>query len=98
MQKLRKAAVLVAALGSIGLLAAGTAQAHDGGKGGRGGDFFDIKQSTTCTSHDGNVDVLGQVGILNGLGGNLLNGEGNAGSQQTSMGSSMGCSNSAFSK
>ncbi|MFI6469513.1 MULTISPECIES: hypothetical protein [unclassified Streptomyces] len=97
MHKLRKAAVLVAALGSIGLLTAGAAHA-DGGKGGRGGDFFDIKQSSTCTSHDSNVDILGQVGILNGLGGNLLNGEGNAGSQQTSMGSSMGCSNSAFSK
>ncbi|MGW2817672.1 hypothetical protein [Streptomyces sp. NPDC001415] len=97
MHKLRKAAVLVAALGSVGLLAAGTAHA-DGGRGGKGGDFFNIQQSSTCRSHDGNVDILGQVGILNGLGGNLLNGEGNAGSQQTSMGSSMGCSNSAFSK
>ncbi|MFD7019644.1 hypothetical protein [Streptomyces sp. NPDC059161] len=99
MQKLRKAAVLVAALGSLGMLAAGTAQAHGGGKGGgEDSNFFNITQRTTCTSHDSNVDVLGQVGILNGLGGNLLNGEGNAGSQQTSMGSSMGCSNTAFGK
>ncbi|MFI6683140.1 hypothetical protein [Streptomyces sp. NPDC050485] len=98
MHKLRKAAVLVAALGSLGMLAAGTAQAHDGGRGGRGGDEFNIMQSSNCKSHDSNVDVLGQVGILNGLGGNLLNGEGNAGAQSTSMGSSMGCSNSALSK
>jgi hypothetical protein len=99
MHKLRKAAVLVAALGSLGMLAAGTAQAHDGGRGGRGsGDEFNIMQSSHCTSHDSNVDVLGQVGILNGLGGNLLNGEGNAGAQSTSMGSSMGCGNSALSK
>jgi hypothetical protein len=97
MHKLRKAAVLFAALGSVGLLTAGAAHA-DGGRGGRGsgegGDRFNITQSSTCRSHDSNVDILGQVGILNGLGGNLLNGEGNAGSQQTSMGSSMGCNNS----
>ncbi|MFD7165233.1 hypothetical protein [Streptomyces violascens] len=93
MNTLRKAAVLVAALGSLGMLATGTAQAHDGGK---GGDRFEIGQSSNCKSHDLNVDVLGQVGILNGLGGNLLNGEGNAGAQETHLGSSMGCSNSAF--
>ncbi|MFJ8313029.1 MULTISPECIES: hypothetical protein [unclassified Streptomyces] len=102
MHKLRKAAVLVAALGSLGMLAAGTAQAHGGGHGGQGSgedrNLFNVTQSSTCTSHDANVDILGQVGILNGLGGNLLNGEGNAGSQQTSMGSSMGCSNTAFGK
>ena len=98
MHKLRKAAVLVAALGSLGMLAAGTAQAHDGGHGGKGGDRFNIGQSTTCRSHDLNLDILGQVGILNGLLGNGLNGEGNPGSQQTSLGSSMGCNNSAFSK
>ncbi|MEV5283336.1 hypothetical protein [Streptomyces sp. NPDC051994] len=96
MNKLRKAAVLVAALGSLGMLAAGTAQAHDGGHGGKGGDRFNIGQSSKCKSHDLNVDVLGQVGILNGVLGNALNGEGNPGAQNTHMGSSMGCSNSAF--
>ncbi|GAA2464855.1 hypothetical protein ACFPFX_21140 [Streptomyces mauvecolor] len=90
--KLRKAAVLVAALGTLGM-AAGTAQAHDGGK---GGDHFGVGQSSNCKSHDLNVDVLGQVGILNGLLGNALNGEGNPGAQNTHMGSSMGCNNSAF--
>jgi len=100
MHKLRKAAVLVAALGSVGLLSAGAAHADQGGwgsgegGGGRGGSAFSVLQSTSCRSHDANVDVLGQVGILNGLGGNLLNGEGNAGAQQTSLGSSMGCNNS----
>ncbi|WP_438290168.1 hypothetical protein [Streptomyces sp. HUAS TT7] len=92
MNKLHKAAVLVAALGSLGMLASGTAQAHDGG------DRFGIGQSSNCKSHDLNVDVLGQVGILNGLGGNLLNGEGNAGAQNTHLGSSMGCNNSALDK
>ena len=97
MHKLRKAAVLVAALGSVGLLSAGAAHAGGGqdGWGSRGdGKGFNIMQSSTCRSHDANVDVLGQVGILNGLGGNLLNGEGNAGAQQNALGSTMGCSNS----
>ncbi|GGW37702.1 hypothetical protein GCM10010503_12170 [Streptomyces lucensis JCM 4490] len=89
MRKLRNIAVLVAALGSVGLVG-GTAHAggdHDG---------FKVSQSTTCKSHDLNVDVLGEVGILNGLLGNALNGEGNPGAQSTSQGSTMGCNNSAF--
>ena len=93
MRKLRTAAVLLAAFGSIGLLGAGTAHAdHGGGRGGDGGGFS-VLQTSKCTSHDSNVDILGEVGIGNGLGGNLLNGEGNPGAQQTSLGSSMGCSN-----
>ncbi|WP_210592611.1 hypothetical protein [Streptomyces sp. GESEQ-35] len=104
MHKLRKAAVLVVALGSVGLLSAGTALAdgHDGhgGKGGRGknGTTINVQQSTNCRSHDANVSVLGQVGVLNGVGGNLLNGEGNTGTQETGLGSSMGCDNTAFDK
>ncbi|MFF4254096.1 hypothetical protein ACFY1L_23110 [Streptomyces sp. NPDC001663] len=96
MHKLRNAAVLVAALSSVGLLSAGAAHAG-GGKGDDGGRFS-VLQSSNCRSHDTNVDVLGQVGILNGLGGNLLNGEGNPGAQETSIGSSMGCSNSVGGK
>ncbi|WP_190013693.1 hypothetical protein [Streptomyces lucensis] len=92
MFKLRKAAVLVAALGAVGLLGAGTA--HAGGH--KGGNDFDVKQSASCTSHDLNLDVLGEVGILNGVAGNLLNGEGSPGAQATHQGSSAGCSNSAF--
>ncbi|MEV7991970.1 hypothetical protein AB0O67_08630 [Streptomyces sp. NPDC086077] len=40
-----------------------------------------------CRSHDLNIDILGQVGILNGLGGNLINGEGDPGAQVTDIGS-----------
>ncbi|MFF4949738.1 hypothetical protein ACWC2K_10545 [Streptomyces chattanoogensis] len=93
MRKLHKAVVVAAALGSIGILGAGTAYA-DGGK--PAGNKFDIKQGSSCRSHDLNVDILGEVGILNGVLGNALNGEGPAGAQSTTLGSSMGCNNSAF--
>ncbi|MBT2508616.1 hypothetical protein J7I98_22565 [Streptomyces sp. ISL-98] len=96
MHKLRKAAVLVAALGSVGLLSAGTAHAGGHGHGHHDGDHFNIKQSSNCKSHDLNVDVLGQVGVLNGLLGSALNGEGDPGAQKTHIGSSMGCGDSAF--
>ncbi|MEV5731920.1 hypothetical protein [Streptomyces sp. NPDC052292] len=94
MRKLRKVAVLVAALGSIGLVG-GTAQAA-GGKGGDHGDRFNIQQSTNCKSHDLNLDLLGNVGLLDGVLGNGLNGEGNPGAKNTHNGSTMGCNNSAF--
>jgi hypothetical protein len=97
MHKLRKAAVVVVAIGTVGLLGAGTATADGhGGQGGKGGDKFSVLQSSNCKSHDLNVDVLGQVGVLNGLLGSALNGEGNPGAQDTHLGSSMGCNNSAF--
>ena len=88
MRKLRSAAVLIAALGSIALVG-GTAHAGDGSD-------FNVKQSASCKSHDLNLDVLGEVGVLNGLAGNLLNGEGNPGGLATHLGSSQGCNNSAF--
>ncbi|MEV5877882.1 hypothetical protein AB0L75_27385 [Streptomyces sp. NPDC052101] len=89
MHKLRNTAVLVAALGSVGLLASGTAYA--GGEGGGGGTS--AMQSSNCRSHDLNVDVIGELGILNGALGNALNGEGDPGAQSTHIGSTMGCSN-----
>jgi hypothetical protein len=99
MHKLRKAAVLVAAVGSIALMS-GTAHAGQDGWGGKGGgergDKFSVLQSSNCKSHDLNLDVLGEVGILNGLLGNALNGEGDPGAQSTHIGSTMGCNNSAF--
>ncbi|MYT30066.1 MULTISPECIES: hypothetical protein [unclassified Streptomyces] len=95
MRKLHKAAVVAAVLGSVSILGVSTANADgEGGPQGR----FDIKQSAMCRSHDTNVDILGEVGIANGLGGNLLNGEGSPGAQSTHMGSSMGCNNGAFNK
>ncbi|MEU5303895.1 hypothetical protein ACH4YO_28250 [Streptomyces noursei] len=89
MYKLHKAAVLAAALGSIVAFGAGTAHA-----GGRGGNDFKFSQHSECRTHDLNVDVLGEVGILNGVLGNALNGEGSPGAQATSMGSRIGCDNS----
>lgn len=95
MRKLRNVAVLVAAIGSIGLVG-GTAHAGQGGKDGDHGDKVSVLQSSKCKSHDLNLDVLGEVGLLNGVLGNALNGEGNPGAQATTMGSTMGCNNSAF--
>jgi len=94
MHKVRKAAVMVVAIGTIGLLGAGTATAD--GHGGKDGGKFSVLQSSNCKSHDLNVDVLGQVGVLNGLLGSALNGEGDPGAQDTHLGSTMGCNNSAF--
>ena len=97
MHKLQKAAVVVVALGSVGLLGTGTATAQGlDGHGGKGGDKVSVLQSSNCKSHDLNVDVLGQVGILNGALGNALNGEGDTGAQATHIGSTMGCDNSAW--
>ncbi|MGD3108317.1 hypothetical protein [Streptomyces sp. YGL11-2] len=59
---------------------------------------INVNQHTMCRSHDLNVDVLGQVGVLNGLLGNALNGEGAAGAQNTHQGSRMGCDNVALRK
>ncbi|MFE1771707.1 hypothetical protein [Streptomyces sp. NPDC059008] len=64
----------------------------------KGDKHIDLKQMTSCRSHDLNVDVLGQVGLLNGALGNALNGEGDPGAQRTKQGSSMGCNNNAFGK
>ncbi|WP_369271885.1 hypothetical protein AB5J55_19280 [Streptomyces sp. R11] len=98
MHKLRKAAVVAVAIGTVGFLGAGTATADGGhgGHGGKDGGKFSVLQSSNCKSHDLNVDVLGQVGVLNGLLGSALNGEGDPGAQDTHLGSSMGCNNSAF--
>jgi hypothetical protein len=75
MRKLQKAAVAAAMLGSFTFIATGTATADGHGHGG-------------CKSHDFNLDILGQVGVLNGLAGNILNGEGSAGGQINHTGSS----------
>ncbi|MFI1200086.1 hypothetical protein ACH4VR_11630 [Streptomyces sp. NPDC020883] len=94
MRKLQKAAVVAVVLGSFGFLGARTAYADGGQQGGMGGTGFEIRQGSSCRSHDTNVDVLGEVGVLNGVLGNALGGEGSPGAQSTTMGSSMGCNNS----
>ncbi|TXS47748.1 hypothetical protein EAO75_18640 [Streptomyces sp. uw30] len=98
MHKLRKAALMVVALGSVGFLSAGTATAQglDGHGDKKDGGNYSVLQSSNCKSHDLNLDILGQVGLLNGLLGSALNGEGDAGAQKTHLGSTMGCNNTAF--
>ncbi|QHC24505.1 hypothetical protein [Streptomyces sp. GS7] len=95
MRKLQRVAVVAVALGSVGFFGAGTSYAY-GGQGGE--NHVSVGQGSQCRSHDLNVDVLGEVGILNGLLGNAINGEGNAGSQATPIGSRVGCDNSALNK
>ena len=95
MRKLQKLAVVAVLLSTAGFAGSGTAFAG-GGDDGFGGDQYQVQQSTSCKSHDMNLDLLGEVGVLNGLGGNLLGGEGDPGGQASKLGSTMGCSNSAF--
>ncbi|MET8082114.1 hypothetical protein [Streptomyces sp. NPDC005303] len=80
MRKLHKAAVAVAIISGFTLMGTGpaTAQAAGGSHGGG------------CKSHDLNIDILGEVGLVNGLGGNLINGEGSPGGQFTDIGSECG--------
>ncbi|MEU0949356.1 hypothetical protein ABZ379_42830 [Streptomyces canus] len=80
MRKLHKAAVAVAIISGFTLMGAGPATAQAAGGSHDGG----------CKSHDLNIDILGEVGLFNGLGGNLINGEGSPGGQFTDIGSDCG--------
>ncbi|GAA3104975.1 hypothetical protein [Streptomyces echinatus] len=91
MHKFHKAVLVGALLGSVGSLGSTTAFAH-----GERGHDLDITQGIECRSHDMNIEVIGSVGALTGLAGNLLNGEGNPGAQQSHLGSDMGCNNQAL--
>ncbi|MGW7239176.1 hypothetical protein [Streptomyces sp. NPDC054804] len=91
MRKFHKAVLVGAMLGSVGSFGANTASAHDDL-----GRDLDITQATECRSHDMNIEVIGSVGAITGLAGNLLNGEGNPGAQQSHLGSDMGCNNQAL--
>ena len=93
MRKIQKAALVAAMLGSIGFVGAGTAAAQ----GGHGGEDFNlnIKQSSQCKSHDLNIALLNNIGLANGVLGNVLGGEGNPGAQAFDQGSKMDCSNTA---
>ncbi|MGV4981893.1 hypothetical protein ACWC0C_07275 [Streptomyces sp. NPDC001709] len=94
MRKFQKAVLVGAAvLGSVSTLGINTAFAH-GEPGHDGG--LDITQGIECRSHDMNIDVLGSVGAVNGLAGNILNGEGNPGAQESHLGSDMGCNSRAL--
>ncbi|MGX1474829.1 UNVERIFIED_CONTAM: hypothetical protein RKD50_003637 [Streptomyces canus] len=91
MRTFHKAVLVGAILGSVGSLGATTAVAH-----GEPGNDIDVTQGIECRSHDMNIEVLGSVGAITGLAGNLLNGEGNPGAQQSELGSDMGCDSRAF--
>ncbi|AZQ35022.1 hypothetical protein EJ357_17255 [Streptomyces cyaneochromogenes] len=78
MRKLQRAAVAAAMLGGLTLIATPAATAQP--MGGHGG----------CKSHDLNLALLNNIGIANGLLGNAVNGEGNAGGQVFHQGSSCG--------
>jgi hypothetical protein len=95
MRKLQKVAVVAAMLGSIGFVGAGAASADDGGY---GGSEFNVSQSNECKQHNLDLNILGNVGLLDGLLGNGLNGKGDPGDQDNKTGSTQNCSNSAFQK
>ncbi|EST29464.1 hypothetical protein [Streptomyces roseochromogenus] len=83
MRKLSKAAVAAAVIASVGFIATGTGTGIATAQGAvmhRGG----------CDTDDLNLDVLGEVGVANGLLGNLLNGEGDPGAQETHVGTTCG--------
>ncbi|MFF0626868.1 hypothetical protein [Streptomyces sp. NPDC004296] len=117
MRKLRKAAVVVAVLGSVGLAGTGTAYANSGTDRGdnhpqpsHNSDFQQqssgrhkhgrshrrkvvILQHTACRAHEKNVDVLGEIGILDGLLGHGHRWKDRRGVQHTRIGTSLGCNN-----
>jgi hypothetical protein len=79
MRKLQKAALAAATVGTLSLIATGTASAQPGYDGHGHGHGH-------CHSHDLDVSILGQVGLLNGVAGNLANGEGDPGAQWQHVG------------
>lgn len=94
MRKLHKAVLLSVLLSGVGSLGANTAFAH--GEPGHDIDSIDIAQGIECRSHDMNIEVIGSIGALTGLAGNLLNGEGASGAQRSHLGSDMGCNSRAL--
>ncbi|MCC5477045.1 hypothetical protein ACFV2N_21610 [Streptomyces sp. NPDC059680] len=70
MRKLSKAAVAAAVVASVSFIATGTATTA-------------ATAQAAVAPRGGCVDILGEVGIGNGVLGNLLNGEGNPGAQFT---------------
>ncbi|MBT2401848.1 hypothetical protein [Streptomyces sp. ISL-100] len=90
MRKLQSVVLVGAIIGTVGSLSGATAFANE-----RGNDF-DITQGIECRSHDMNIEVIGSVGALTGLAGNLLNGEGSPGAQKSHLGSDMGCNSQAL--
>ncbi|MEU5707166.1 hypothetical protein [Streptomyces flaveolus] len=91
MRTFHKAVLVGAILGSVGSFGGNAAFAH-----GEPGHDLDFTQGIECRSHDMNIEVIGSIGAITGLAGNLLNGEGNPGAQQSHLGSDMGCNSQAL--
>ncbi|AKJ11911.1 hypothetical protein ABB07_18280 [Streptomyces incarnatus] len=77
MRQLAKAAAAAAVIASVSFIATGTATTAAG-----------AATAPRAVMHRGGecIDILGNVGIGNGILGNLLNGEGNPGAQVTDCG------------
>ncbi|MYR43807.1 hypothetical protein [Streptomyces sp. SID5910] len=90
MRKIQKAAVVVAMLGSVGALGAGTAVAGEGAS-------FDVKGGGCSVSGDSN-QLIGNVGVLNGVVGGLLTfgNDGDHGTQDNEQGHKVDCSTRGF--
>ncbi|MEU6278829.1 hypothetical protein [Streptomyces sp. NPDC047028] len=82
MRKISKVVAATAMAVGVSLVGIGPAAAQTGMRGGMHG-------GGGCQSHNLNIDILGELGVANGLAGNLLNGEGDPGGQHTYFGS--GC-------
>ncbi|WP_406391137.1 hypothetical protein [Streptomyces sp. NBC_00887] len=91
MRKLQKAAVVVAMLGSVGFIGAGTAVA-----GGHGEPDIEVKQSASCQQHDTSVNVLSNLSALNGVLSGLIGNEGDPGRSDQNIGSQCAAGNDAF--
>ncbi|MGN5378696.1 hypothetical protein BIV25_39750 [Streptomyces sp. MUSC 14] len=77
MRLISKLAVTAAVITGVGVMGAGPALAQPA---------VQMRGGHGCRTHNQNLDILGEVGILNGLLGNALNGEGSPGAQSTDMG------------
>ncbi|AQS69541.1 hypothetical protein [Streptomyces pactum] len=91
MRKIQKAAVVVAMLGSVSALGAGTAMA------GEADTSFDVKGGGCSVSGDSN-QLIGNVGVLNGVVGGILTfgNDGDHGTQGNEQGHKVDCSTRGF--
>ncbi|GHH92666.1 hypothetical protein [Streptomyces capillispiralis] len=92
MRKIQKAAVVVAMLGSVGALGAGTAVAND-----KPSNEFKVSGGG-CTVEGDSVSVLSNIGVLNGgiISGILHFGEDQDGTTSLDQGHEVDCSTRGF--
>jgi hypothetical protein len=90
LRKTSAAAAAVTLVAAGAALFSGSALANDDGKKKHG---IDIDQTNACYTDDVNVALLNNIGIANGLAGNLIGGKGDPGAQTFSQGGAVACSN-----